>query len=138
MTTQRISPNLYRIGADLFARRRPDGWYAVNEAGDDVSGPHANVLDIVDTPHKARQRARERRASILQRTRTTRSAAGVVVRVTHPAGHAIAATAVVRKVADAGPFRWNLSTREVGGDAPLFIAAVIAAAHAIDESEPAS
>lgn len=138
MMPVRISANLYQVSFNLWARRRPDGWYAVNEAGEDVSGPHANVLDIVDTPRKARQRARERRASILARTSTTRSAAGIVVRVTHPRGHTIAATAVVHKVADVGPFRWKLSNQERGGDSPLFIAAVVAAAHAIDESEPAS
>lgn len=73
---------------------------------------------------------------VLSRTRTVPQAPGAVrVEVTDDNGATKVAYALVHKVhPEAGPFRWRVSDGRVG-QSPLFVGAVVASAHAIDESE---
>lgn len=71
---------------------------------------------------------------LLKRVRTSPAPAGVMVEVVTETGRKKADYGLIEKVSDAGPFRW-LTSNGRRGDAPLFVGAVIASAHAIDESE---
>lgn len=72
---------------------------------------------------------------LLSRTRTAPNAGGILVEVTDGAGATKRAYAMVHKLhPDYGPYRWHVSDGRIG-QSPLFVGAVLASAHAIDESE---
>lgn len=130
----RISASLYRFSDDLFARKIDGAWFKTDAAGNVLSGPHANVLDI-RYGQSVRQAARARRATLRDRIRTSAHGGAMLVEVFDPTGRLRHHTGTVRKVhPDYGPFRWHVSTGHAG-DSPLYLAAAIAVAHIIDESE---
>jgi hypothetical protein len=130
----RVSAHLYRLSDDRFARKLDGAWFETNAAGETLTGPHTNVLDI-RYGVSVRAVARARRATLRDRIRTTQHGGGMLVEILDPRGELRRHTGTVRKVhPDYGPFRWHAVGQS--GDAPLYIAAVLAAAHIIDESEP--
>ena len=135
----RISPGLYRLTDSTFARKLGGSWFVTDDAGNVLSGPYSDVLNTRGWTARNSAAARARRATIRERTQTSpHPRGGVLVQVTSPAGPTIPTVATVRKVTELGPFRWQLHSLNRGGDSPLFVAAIIAAAHAIDESEAPS
>ena len=130
----RVSAHHYRLTDALDARKIDGAWFKTDRAGTVLDGPYGNVLEIryAATVRKA---ARERRATLQDRTRTSRLAGGMLVEVLDQVGRVRTMTGTVRKAhPQFGPYVWQAGKHS--GASPHFVAAVIAVAHIIDESEP--
>lgn len=132
----RVEPGVYRLSDSVFVRLIDGQWWATDAGGAKLHGPYGDPLEVAWGP-RLEAAMRARRATIRARTITTpntRVRGGIVVRVKSPAGQLLPASGLVRKLHPAaGPYRWQVGMRT--GDSPLCIAAVIAVAHIIDESE---
>lgn len=114
------------LAPGFSARHRVGGWFVVADDGEALAGPYPSAKSVPV--------ATLRRITLPRRIVTDRVGDGVVrVRVRKLDGRMAARTGQVRRLSDTDGYSWE--TRGPARRSPLYVAAVIAAASDIDESE---